>query len=472
MHDVSVIAAHAAWIGALSATLAAISYRHWRGKDTTRPTPPTPPTRAATGQFVQWVARLEIPALVLIAPALLFPTPARLLVLVAVPFLWMAARRTSGSAIPRTPLNVALFVLLAMVGVSLYATFDIIWSLGKVSGVVLGVLFFWAITRWLITPHRLAVATALFLLAGGALAVLALVGTTRFYKFEGLPMQFPVVIRGVPGAEQGFNPNAVAGCLVLFVPLQIALLATARGRTWAAGITGRWIMPFQVLLLALTGGTLLLMQSRAAWLGLIVAATIAGAWRSRIIRALALCGAVVIVLAATQVDTRAIVSRALDRSGSSLDYAVAVRLELWSKALEGIREHPVTGMGMNAFRKLKPVRFPIKYPAYIAVPEEPLPHAHNHLLQAALDLGIPGLIAYAAVWIVAATLLVQVLRSSQEVHRIMAGGLAAGLMAHFVFSMTDAIPLGAKVGILFWFTLALTVGVHRVSLPAPRDPSR
>jgi O-antigen ligase len=228
----------------------------------------------------------------------------------------------------------------------------------------------------------------------------------------------------------------------------------------------------QVLLLALTAGTLLLMQSRAAWLGLIVAATIAGAWRSRIIRALALCGAVALVLAATQVDTRAIVSRALDRSGSNVDYAVAVRLELWSKALEGIREHPVTGMGMNAFRKLKPVRFPIKYPAYIAVPDEPLPHAHNHLLQATLDLGIPGLIAYAAVWIIAATLLVQVLRSSEQVYRVMAGGLAAGLIAHFVFGMTDAIPLGAKVGILFWFTLALIVGLHRASLSAPRDLSR
>ena len=28
----------------------------------------------------------------------------------------------------------------------------------------------------------------------------------------------------VPGAEDGFQPNAVAGCLVLFIPLQLALL--------------------------------------------------------------------------------------------------------------------------------------------------------------------------------------------------------------------------------------------------------
>jgi putative inorganic carbon (HCO3(-)) transporter len=47
----------------------------------------------------------------------------------------------------------------------------------------------------------------------------------------------------------------------------------------------------------------------------------------------------------------------------------------------------------------------------------------------------------------------------------MAGGLGAGLIAHFVFSMTDAIPLGAKAGVLFWVTLGLVVSLHRVALP-------
>ena len=30
--------------------------------------------------------------------------------------------------------------------------------------------------------------------------------------------------------------------------------------------------------------------------------------------------------------------------------------------------------------------------------------------------------------------------------------------------MTDAIPLGAKVGVLFWLTLALAVSLHKVAL--------
>ena len=430
------------------------------------------------------IAAAELFVLAAVSPALLFPTPARLLVLVVVPVLWTAAHLAGGRAIPRTPLNAAVLALLVMVAVSLFATFDVLWSLGKVAGVILGVLFFWGINRWIVTEARLRAGLAVFLAAGGVLAVLGLVGSMESFKFAGLPIRLPTVIRGVPGAEKGFNPNAVSGCLVLFVPLQIALMT--RGRWWKVGARGGpqwWGVVAQALLLLLTGGTLILMQSRAAWIGIIAAAVGVLAWRYRVARILALAGAVVFAAGLFRLDTAAIKARALEPSGSSVDYAIAVRLELWSRALEGIREYPITGMGMNAFRALKPVRFPIKYPAYLAIPDEPLPHAHNHLLQAAVDLGIPGLIAYLAIWIAAGRLLWRTARDAPDgTHRLAAEGLAAGLVAHFIFSMADAIPLGAKVGILFWAALALTTALCRcaattpvidraISASGPRSPS-
>ncbi|OFW07580.1 MAG: hypothetical protein A3H96_00045 [Acidobacteria bacterium RIFCSPLOWO2_02_FULL_67_36] len=51
----------------------------------------------------------------------------------------------------------------------------------------------------------------------------------------------------------------------------------------------------------------------------------------------------------------------------------------------------------------------------------------------------------------------------------MAGGLGTNLLAHFLFGMTDAIALGSKAGVLFWLTLAMTVGLHRVALARPPD---
>ena len=94
-------------------------------------------------------------------------------------------------------------------------------------------------------------------------------------------------------------------------------------------------------------------------------------------------------------------------------------------------------------------------------------HAYNQLLQAALDVGIPGLIAYLAMWLISAWLLVRVHRRSPDpVYRTMAGGLGAGVIAQFSFGMTDAISMGSKPGMLFWFTLALIVSLHRIALPA------
>jgi len=114
---------------------------------------------------------------------------------------------------------------------------------------------------------------------------------------------------------------------------------------------------------------------------------------------------------------------------------------------------------MNAFRKLMPVL----YPAYLNSADYDVAHPHNQLLMTALDLGLPGLIAYLALWLGAARMLVQAVQLSPDPWlRDISAGLGAGLIAHFIFGVTDAISLGAKLGIVFWFVLALAAGVFWV----------
>src|SRR5207237_9697274 len=119
-----------------------------------------------------------------IAPALLFPTPARLVVLILVPVVWACARLTRREAIPRTPFNISVGLLLAMIAVSLVATFDLRLSLAKVSGLTFGILVFWAVTRWTTTPRRLAATITAFVFAGAGLAVVGLLGTDWVTKFS------------------------------------------------------------------------------------------------------------------------------------------------------------------------------------------------------------------------------------------------------------------------------------------------
>jgi O-antigen ligase len=119
-------------------------------------------------------------------------------------------------------------------------------------------------------------------------------------------------------------------------------------------------------------------------------------------------------------------------------------------------------MGMNTFRTVMPVLYPSRETSW----GYDVAHAHNHLLQAALDLGLPGLVAYLAVWIGIAVALIRTYRAAGDRRdRILAGGLGAGLVAHFGFGTTDAIPLGAKVGVLFWMTLAVAISLHQIAGP-------
>ena len=425
------------------------------------------------GRISTPVAAAELVILILISPALLFPTPARLLVLLVVPVMWLFVRRVSGHIIPPTPLNAPLLLLLVMVGVSLLVTFDVRLSLSKVAGVILGVLVFWAVSRWVTTPWRFAAAAIVFLLCGGVLAIIGLLGTNWSAKFPLFPAviaRLPKIIRGVPGAESGFQPNGVAGCLVLFVPLQVALLAGARQRPFAALHTGTRaasaLVALQWVLLALTAGALVLTQSRGAWAGCAIAAVAFLGWRGWRTRALALAVAVLCVSGAVAIGPQRLLNMAISQSGRGMSDNVSGRVELWSRAIYGIADMPLTGMGMNTARKV----IPVLYPTILASPDYDFAHAHNQLLQAGLDLGIPGLVAYLALWLICATLLVRVYRSSLEPNdRTMAGGLGAGLIAQFSFGMTDAITLGSKPGVLFWFMLALIVSLHRIALPPAAD---
>lgn len=460
MIDLSAIGLVGLWIAGAAAVLAWAGDR-WTSGAAVAPIAPAHPA-------LRLMAAWEPALLFAIAPALLFPTRARLAVLVIVPLLVIAQKRVTGQVVPATPFNASVWLLLAMTGVSLWATFDLHNSLGKVSGLVLDVLIFWAIVRWTSTRERLSLAITLFLVAGAGLAVIGLLGTNWFGKFGALaPIldRLPRAIRGVPGAEEGFQPNAVAGCLVLFIPAQCLLLAERWRATRQGQPAVRDSRPVsaEVAMLALTAGTLLLTQSRGAWSGLVIATVAVLLWHRAWTRWLG-AGLIAIALIVTvSVGPQRVATMALSRSGPAMTQNIAGRSELWARAVQGIADFPLSGMGMNAFRRLMPTM----YPTLLATPDVDVAHAHNHLLQAALDLGLPGLIAYLALWMTAARILWRVYhRAPAGAVRAMAGGLAAGLLAHFVFGLADVIPLGSKVGLLFWLTLALAAALDRVTASA------
>ncbi len=138
--------------------------------------------------------------LVLASPFLLFPSPNRSLVMLVVPALvllrWLALRAKKQviprdtqainpnrqSVIPCTPLNGALLLLMVMVLVSLWATFDINFSFPKISGMVLGLGIFFVFAREGQSPRGWWLFFLVFIATGLGIAVIGVLGTNWVAK--------------------------------------------------------------------------------------------------------------------------------------------------------------------------------------------------------------------------------------------------------------------------------------------------
>jgi putative inorganic carbon (hco3(-)) transporter len=397
--------------------------------------------------------------LLLLLPFLLFPNGPQALLLLVVPLLWLLRRLASGYFLPITPYNGAIALIMLMVLVSLYATFDIELSMPKIAGMVLGVaLFYGAVAYGRSRPNGMWHLVTAVLLIGAGMSVVGLVGTPwrgPFTFLNRLQAALPLDVV-VPGTVSGaINPNEMAGVLNWLLPLAVALLVGALGRLRQQPkvalprvlLLGPLVAGWGIMLLATysRGGT------AAFVISLLVMAAIASRWGRY---ALAATTALVAVLAYQYNLLALLLGNGLD---TVEQIGLSGRIEIWSRALYGLQDFPFTGMSMNGFREV----IHILYPLFLISPTTDLGHAHNHLLQAGLDLGLPGLIAYLALWFISAALLWQAWRQAGDYgHKILIIGVTGSLTAGWFFGILDAIALGARPGFLWWLLLALVVLVH------------
>lgn len=308
-------------------------------------------------------------------------------------------------------------------------------------GAAAGLLLMAAVTRWSVDRDRLAAALTATVMIGIAAVAVGIRSTTA-PGYKGLPMVLSPIANppALPFADvlgQPFvNPNAIGIAALMLACLSVAAAVLSRPPArWqfamrAAGVGGGLIA---LPVIAVT-------QSRSVLLALLVVGALTlWAWRPRWRRAaagVAVVGAVCLAAFLAR-DPQA-------RAG--LRVSLGDRTQHWSTASALLAEHPWRGIGLNGYRREAPIQV----------------HAHNVLLQTALDLGVPGALAYLAVIVM---LLHQAQRTTrlgpEPLHRAIAAGAGLALLAVHVYGLFDAVAFGTRIGLYQWAAAGLILGAAR-----------
>ena len=307
----------------------------------------------------------------------------------------------------------------------------------------------------------------LYVVGGGCVAVAGLIGTEWPRPWSGdkissiavFALRFPTHLSAI-GAEGGANPNAVAAATLFFLPLVAFLLYRTVSnlvitRHQASRITLALEGALAGAVLSGLSFVLVLTQSRSAWLGLAAVATAVlwWAWKSSFARTVIVCS----VVAAVVVGGSAIFRDTSNPAAANGLVPATTRPQLWARALHYIWEDPITGIGLDTFR----IKAQETSPPFEGGNARDVVHVHNVFLQTALDLGIPGLIAYLVLLWKVATMWLSVDRLGSSSDRFLAVGVAGNLLGVMVFGLYDAVALGTKLSLCFWWNLGLLAALHQ-----------
>lgn len=414
--------------------------------------------RRAPGLFAAKLTRHELPITIFLVFLLLFPNSGSWLALAAIPFLWALRWTQHRRLTVRTPVDIPLLVILIMLLVTFYATavFSLTWV--ALCQLLAGIALFYTLVNCLRSGEGLLTSGKGLVLVGAGLAILAPLSTKwTTDKVFSLPQVYGHLLTLLP---ETMHPNVLAGALVMVIPISVALLlyTPSPERAWIGWLRGKgWIA------LALGGMviTLILTQSRGAYLALVAALLVVCTPRFRWMLALVALLAIAFSLALARFGPGPIME-GLFTTGALGGWEG--RREVWSRAIYMIQDFPYTGIGLGTFSRVAPVM----YPYFLLGPDADVPHAHNLFLQVAVDLGIPGLLAFLALFFGSIVMAWQGYRKFRLTDEQALAGVALGLLgsltAILVHGMVDSVSWGAKPAIIFWVVMALCAVVHRLAL--------
>ncbi|HEN8799919.1 O-antigen ligase family protein [Pseudomonas sp. CM25] len=332
-------------------------------------------------------------------------------------FLWLptlllawSARDVLAQAWKRQPaLWTSVLLLLAWSGVSL------VWSPAEDPGREIKRLLYilvFLLAFPLLAQAGLTRIRQLLQLGSALLAIAALVSVINFYGLQEMPWRLRL-------AGIGEISHPILGAYVIASAVLFLLYQPPRQR----GTQLAWLAA-----LACLGAFVILSQSRGAILALVITVVIAPLWfRDRHSRVFS-----ILAVFATGLALSTVYDLIAERGSS-------YRPEIFHAVLDMIAEHPWTGLGLGAGY-------------HVNAAGQQFEHTHNMFTHAAVEMGLPGMLLWVAVWLFA---LAEILRARAT----LLGKLLLGFWVYSTLAMQfDAASLTGTPR-AEWFISWLPVGL-------------
>ena len=110
--------------------------------------------------------------------------------------------------------------------------------------------------------------------------------------------------------------------------------------------------------------------------------------------------------------------------GGQQFHGISGRTAIWARGIYILKDFPLTGVGMGMFWEIVSRIYPLGFEDGRIIY-----HVHNLFLQVAVDLGIPGMIAWLGIYLASLLAGIKTIRMARRAGNQWLAGLAAGLVA-------------------------------------------
>ena len=373
----------------------------------------------------------------------------------------LATKRWTGRLFSPTLLDPFIAMYLFLAGIAMWISPVPAQSIVNFVTLLAGAFGYYAAVDWLVTPARQRQLLVALAVGGGVIAALGFL-ILEWPSRQIINLQF--ITDNLPhlGGHFTIHHNEMAGGMLLLLPIAL-FLPRQNGKKYERVLLAGTAVIMTIMLL--------FTQSRNAWVALLIsllAYKLWGQFRTRYMLLLVLLWMLLpfgLVMLPTEqqqhIGQQIALLDEVTKGNSAAGQSWASRLEIWSAAKQAIGDYPVLGTGWYAFDSVSR----LNYVYTITLPTFPISHAHNLLLQTAVNTSIVGLITAVFLWL---TTMTHLWRRPNKKNIEITAVLGASFTAYLCFNAFDILAWEQRSGIIIWLLLAAAMTAVPIKKPLPK----